>query len=75
QLRFLWEGRAQTGHYPYPYDMDGDGRQEFVIGYGLWNHSGKALWAHDEKMKDHPDAISMGNYSGDPNGPVRVYIC
>lgn len=75
QLQFLWEGRAQTGHYPYPVDVDGDGRQEFVIGYGLWNHLGKALWAHDEKMKDHPDAISMGNYSGDPGGPIRVYIC
>ncbi|MBS1824916.1 MAG: hypothetical protein JST93_06320 [Acidobacteria bacterium] len=75
QLKFLWEGRAQTGHYPYPFDVDGDGKQEFVIGYGLWNHLGKALWAHDEKMKDHPDAISMGNYSGDPNGPVRAYIC
>jgi rhamnogalacturonan endolyase len=74
-LKFLWEGRAQTGHYPYPFDLDKDGKQEFVIGYGLWNHTGKSLWTHDSQMKDHPDAISMGNYSGTPNGPVRVYIC
>jgi hypothetical protein len=74
-LKFLWEGRAQTGHYPYPIDLDKDGKQEFVIGYGLWNHTGKSLWAHDSEMKDHPDAISMGNFSGRPDGPVRAYIC
>lgn len=74
-LKFLWEGRAQTGHYPFPLDIDGDGRQEFVIGYGLWTFQGKALWAHDTAMHDHPDAISMGNFSGRADGPVRVYIC
>ncbi|MBI4903255.1 MAG: hypothetical protein HY820_06450 [Acidobacteria bacterium] len=74
-LNFLWEGRAQTGHYPYPMDIDGDGRQEFVIGYGMWNHQRKPLWSFDEKMRDHPDAISIGNFSGDPNGPIRTYIC
>ncbi len=74
-LKPLWEGRGQTGHYPFPLDIDGDGRQEFMIGYALWNHTGKPLWSHDELLKDHADAISMGNYSGDPNGPVRAYIC
>jgi hypothetical protein len=74
-LKPLWEGRGQTGHYPFPIDVDGDGRQEFVIGYALWNHTGKALWSHDEKLRDHADAISMGNYTGDRNGPVRAYIC
>ncbi|MBI3681460.1 MAG: hypothetical protein HY235_13835, partial [Acidobacteria bacterium] len=74
-LKLLWEGRAQTGHYPFPIDIDNDGRQEFIIGYGLWNHSGKAIWSHDSAMRDHPDAISMGNYSGRPDGPVRAYIC
>jgi hypothetical protein len=74
-LKPLWEGRGQTGHYPFPVDVDGDGKQEFVIGYALWNHTGKALWSHDEKLRDHADAISMGNYTGDPNGPVRAYIC
>lgn len=74
-LEMLWEGRGQTGHYPYPIDVDGDARQEFVIGYGLWTPSGKMLWSHDSAMKDHPDAISMGNFSGRPDGPLRAYIC
>jgi hypothetical protein len=74
-LEMLWEGRGQTGHYPYPIDLDGDGKQEFVIGYALWTPAGKMLWSHDAAMKDHPDAISMGNYSGRAGGPVRAYIC
>ena len=27
-LELLWQGQEQTGHYPYPVDIDGDGRDE-----------------------------------------------
>lgn len=74
-LNMKWEGRGQTGHYPYPIDLDGDGKQEFVIGYALWNSSGKKFWSHDEAMKDHADAISMGNYTGRAGEKPRAYIC
>jgi rhamnogalacturonan endolyase len=74
-LRLLWSGQGQTGHYPFPIDVSGDGRDEFVIGYGLWTHAGKPLWSHDAAMRDHPDAISAGNFSGRAGGPLRVYIC
>jgi hypothetical protein len=74
-LNFKWEGRGQTGHYPYPIDLDGDGKQEFVIGYALWTSAGKMLWSHDKEMKDHPDAISMGNFTGRDGAEPRAYIC
>jgi rhamnogalacturonan endolyase len=74
-LKLLWSGKGQTGHYPYPYDFDGDGKDEFVIGFALWGAAGKALWSHDAAMKDHTDAISVGNYTGDPQAPPRVYSC
>src|SRR4051812_18576918 len=32
-LKRLWQGEGQTGHYPYPWDLDGDGRDEIAIGY------------------------------------------
>jgi hypothetical protein len=75
ELKPLWSGTGQTGHYPYPYDFDGDGKDEFVIGFALWNASGKAVWSHDAAMKDHTDAISIGNYTGNPQTPPRVYSC
>jgi hypothetical protein len=74
-LNLLWSGNGQTGHYPYPYDFDGDGKDEFVIGFALWNASGKPVWSHDAAMKDHTDAISIGNYTGDAQAAPRVYSC
>jgi hypothetical protein len=74
-LKPLWSGRGQTGHYPYPYDFDGDGKDEFVIGFALWNAAGKSVWSHDAVMKDHTDAISVGNYTDDPQARPRIYSC
>jgi hypothetical protein len=74
-LRVLWTGTGQTGHYPYPYDFNGDGKDEFIIGYARWNSDGKQAWSLDSRMKDHTDGISAGNYTGDPNARPRVYSC
>jgi rhamnogalacturonan endolyase len=74
-LKLLWSGTGQTGHYPFPYDFDGDGRDEFVIGFALWDATGKPRWSHDARMKDHTDAISVGNYTGDAEARPRVYSC
>jgi rhamnogalacturonan endolyase len=75
QLKLLWTGKGQTGHYPYPYDFDGDGKDEFVIGFALWNGTGKQLWSRDAEMNDHTDAISAGNYTSDPQAKPRIYSC
>jgi hypothetical protein len=73
-LTLLWEGQGQTGHYPFPVDVDGDRRQEFLIGYTLWAADGKPRWSHDTKFRDHADALSVGNYTGRPSAGMRVYI-
>ena len=73
-LQPLWQGKGQTGHFPYPHDVDGDGYDEILIGYALWNHNGKQLWSHDEEMKDHTDAAFLGNLSDDPKAEPRAYI-
>jgi rhamnogalacturonan endolyase len=74
RLQLLWEGVGQTGHYPFPVDIDGDKRQEFLIGYSLWAADGRPRWSHDARLRDHADALSVGNFSGQPSGPVRAYI-
>jgi rhamnogalacturonan endolyase len=73
-LSLLWQGDGQTGHYPYPFDIDRDGRQEFLIGYTLWGADGKRRWTHDTKLGDHADALSIGNFTGRPSAPVRAYV-
>ena len=73
QLDLLWQGKGQTGHYPYPVDMDGDGKDEIAIGYALWDHAGKQLWSHDAELRDHADGIVMENLSPDPKAAPRAY--
>lgn len=74
-LRLLWNGEGQTGHYPYPMDVDGDGREEFALGYTLWSPDGKPLFSRDKDFRDHADGISVGNYSADPKQAPLVYAC
>ncbi|MBK5290564.1 MAG: hypothetical protein JJE04_02585 [Acidobacteriia bacterium] len=74
-LQLKWQGEGQTGHYPFPVDVDKDGRQEFVIGFSLWSHLGKALWSNDKALKDHADGISAGSFGPDASAPVRIYTC
>ena len=74
-LKLLWKGEGQTGHFPYAYDMDGDGKEEFVMGYTLWSHDGRKLWSRDQELRDHADGIAIGNFSGDPNAQPMAYAC
>ena len=73
-LKQLWSGQCQTGHYPWPIDVDGDGKEEIMIGYSLFSHDGRMLWSRDKDLKDHADGVVMGNFSGDPKAPMRGYI-
>jgi rhamnogalacturonan endolyase len=73
-LTLKWSGQGQTGHYPFPLDVDGDGKQEFLIGYSLWGPDGRRRWSHDEEFKDHADGISMGSFSGRASDPPRAYV-
>lgn len=73
KLELLWKGDGQTGHYPYPFDIDGSGRDKMMIGYALWDSTGRQLWSHDEEIRDHADGIMMGNLSPDPKAEPRVY--
>ncbi len=74
-LRVIGQGTGQTGHYPYPFDLDSDGKDEIVIGFSARDQFGKPIWTRDAELHDHTDAISAGNYTGDPSAKPRVYSC
>jgi hypothetical protein len=73
RLEILWQGRGQTGHYPYPFDLDGDGRDELAIGYALWDHRGRQVWSRDAELEDHADGVAVGNFGPDPTAEPRIY--
>jgi hypothetical protein len=74
-LKQIGTGSGQTGHYPFPYDLTGDGKDEIIIGFSARDAKGQPLWSQDQELHDHTDAISAGNYTADPNAPPRVYSC
>jgi len=73
-LKLLWSSRCNTGHFPYALDVDGDGREEMVLGYSMFSPDGKRLWSLDDRLSDHSDGIVLGNFSGDPKEPIRAYL-
>ena len=64
-LKLLWTAACNTGHYPYAKDIDGDGRDELMVGYTLFSHDGKVLWSKDEVMKDHADGMAIVDFKND----------
>jgi rhamnogalacturonan endolyase len=71
QLRLLWEHACETGHYPTSYDIDGDGREELLMGYELINGEGKVVWSLD--TFDHADSSVIGEF-GPPGTGIVVAL-
>ncbi|HWA27330.1 MAG TPA: hypothetical protein VG734_16875 [Lacunisphaera sp.] len=59
KLEPLWQTALNTGHYPFPFDVDGDGRDELAVGYALLNPDGKPRWNNEDKIQDHADGIAI----------------
>lgn len=69
-LNLLWsfKSRNNTGHCPLPLDIDGDGKDELLVGYNLLDSDGSLLWSYPID-KDHTDEIVAGKWRpGDENG-------
>ena len=50
ELELLWRAQGQTGHFPTRCDLTASGRDQMVIGYAMWDRTGKqALESDDEQ--------------------------
>lgn len=72
RLEPLWDAACQTGHYPYPYDLDGDGKDEVAVGYSLFDHDGTLMWSLDGSLKDHADGVAIVRLR---EGAEPVFLC
>lgn len=61
-FNLLWTHKGNTGHFPWVFDIDGDGKDEVMAGYDLLSSNGEKLWScHD--LDDHADCIWVGKVS------------
>lgn len=67
----LWEVSCNTGHYPCAYDVDGDGKDEILIGYTLFDDDGSKLWELPD-LRDHADGIVIADIDLDGNLEVVI---
>jgi len=74
KLELQWQGQCNTGHYPFAFDVDGDGKQELFIGYSGYDHTGKQLWSLDKTINDHADGVAMARFSADPKADPTLMI-
>ena len=74
KLELLWQAQCNTGHYPFAYDVDGDGKDELFIGYSCFDHNGKQLWTLDDQLKDHADGVAMVKFAADPKVEPTLLI-
>lgn len=70
-----------SGHYAYPYDIDGDGRDEVLAGVDVLDENGNRLWKielppfnpdHPDWGPDHVDAMTCADM--DPDRPGKEII-
>ena len=59
RLAPLWDAACNTGHYPCAADVDGDGKDEVMVGYTLFDHDGTVLWTLDGALQDHADGLAF----------------
>jgi hypothetical protein len=60
KLQPLWQGHCtNTGHYPFAYDMNGDGKDEVFLGYTVFDQKGKKPWSLENTLKDHSDSVAV----------------
>lgn len=72
QLEILWTGECTTGHYPFAFDIDTDGKDEIAIGYSMFDNDGTKLWSLDGKMEDHADGIAIARFK---KGAEPILFC
>jgi hypothetical protein len=59
RLNPLWTRSLNTGHFPFPYDVDGDGKDELMCGYSLLGHDGNVLWTNEKGLEEHADGVAI----------------
>ncbi|MBN1131177.1 MAG: hypothetical protein JXA71_19460, partial [Chitinispirillaceae bacterium] len=68
----LWTYRGNTGHFPWPFDFDKDGREEIICGFDYLTPDGKKEWSMDQS--GHADCIWVGDIDQNPANGTEIAV-
>ena len=73
-LNFKWKfSKYNTGHFPYTYDIDGDGKDEVFSCYNMIDHDGSLLWSLPITT-DNTDEIVIGRIDPDIDDEIITMV-
>jgi len=76
ELKIRWRLRTRPtgmGHIPTVADLDGDGRDEIVLGETVLNHDGSIRW--QQEFETHADSTDVADLTDSPGEEVLVSLC
>jgi len=59
KLQLLWERDIETGSQPLLYDMDGDGYDEVLVGFSVFDHEGELRFNSGEFIGDRCNGVAV----------------
>ena len=72
KMELMWRyHNKNTGHFPYIYDFDNDGKDEMFVGYDMIDHDGKMIFSLPMNS-DHTDEIIYASLH--ENHPKRLIL-
>lgn len=79
RLELEWCRSSEHGHDIGLHDIDGDGCDEVLCGYTMYDHDGREMWTMDGVeyqvfTLDHVDHIAIGEFDGDPGTGLEIAL-
>ena len=71
-LNLKWKfNHNNTGHFPYAYDFNGDGKDEIFSCYNMISSDGELIWQLPID-RDHTDEIIVGKFDPDEDEQIAI---
>lgn len=70
-FELLWTHEGNTGHYPWAFDADGDGRDEVMAGYDFLDADGTVQWSCED-VEEHADCIWVADVDTDGEREILI---
>ena len=69
-FNLMWTQKGNIGHFPWPYDIDNDGKDEVITGNSLYDDEGRLIWSNP--VSGHTKALYICDLDRNPDTPASI---